>query len=151
MVRLRPAADPRLPVASEPTYGQGWNPPEPGPRRVRWTRGQASLSYYNTLKEPLPIRLHLNVGAVAPRELRLLLNGQEVIRRQVDETQRPLQLDGIALQPGVNRFDLVPDGPSVRQGRERNRLRNVSISSVRIELEKDAPLRLVQPVRSPPR
>jgi hypothetical protein len=151
VVRLRPAADPRLPVASEPTYGQGWNPPEPGPRRVRWTRGQASLSYYNPLKEPLPIRLHLNVGAVAPRELRLLLNGQEVIRRQVDETQRPLQLDGIALQPGVNRFDLVPDGPSVRQGRERNRLRNVSISSVRIELEKDAPLRLVQPVRSPPR
>ena len=109
------------------------------------------MSYYNPLKEPLPIRLHLNVGAVAPRELRLLLNGQEVIRRQVDETQRPLQLDGIALQPGVNRFDLVPDGPSVRQGRERNRLRNVSISSVRIELEKDAPLRLVQPVRSPPR
>ena len=151
VVRLRPSAEQRFPVASEFTYGQGWNQPEPGFGRARWTRGPASLSYYNPLKTPLPIRVRMNVAAVAPRELRLLLNGQEVVRKQVDETPRPLQLDGVTLQPGVNRFDVVPDEPSVRQGRERNRLRNIAISRVRIELESDTNLVLARPAQSPHR
>lgn len=151
VVRLHPLPEPRLPVAREPTYGLGWNPPEPESRGARWTRGEASFSYFNPQQKPLVIRIRMGASAVGPRYMRFLLNGDEIARERVDESPRSLQFDAIRLRPGVNRFDLVPDEPSIRQGRERNRLRNLKIADLKIELPPDPDLLRARAPQSPGR
>ncbi len=140
VVKLRPAQDLRLPAAREPTYGLGWNPPEPGQRGLRWSHGTASFAYFNPLQTPLRIRLRMEVGAIGPRAFRLRLNGNAVGREWVDEQPRAFQWSDLVLHPGSNRFDLVPEGSSVRQGRERNRLRNLVVAGLRIDVPAEAGL-----------
>lgn len=140
VVRLKSVDTIRMPIALEPTFGLGWNPPEPDRQGVRWSTGDASIAYYNPSADPLPARIRFDLAAVGPRQARLALNGEEILRVFVHEDPQVVDLPAVELAPGLNRLDFTTDEPATRQGRERNRLRSLLVSQLRIELPDDPDL-----------
>jgi hypothetical protein len=146
LFRLQPAVVPRLPLARDPTYGQGWHPrmtPREGggqPRfwrsparspmweggdrlaRTRWAHGDAVLMYHNPLDRPLPVRVELWLSAPDQRALQLRHNGAAVANVELDEDPVLLEAE-LLLRPGHNRLDFVTDRPAKRVSEQRWSLR----------------------------
>lgn len=126
VVLLRPVANPHLPLARVPTYGQGWHQmPDNG---VRWAFADAMMSYYNPFAEPITVDLELSLMAVGPRTLTLACEGRPVGLMRAEQGKHVMQAPGLVLAPGVNRFRLESDEPPERQGQGRYQLRSFGLS-----------------------
>lgn len=139
-VMLRPAADPRLPMARSLTIGRGWHiRPDAG---VRWAYGEGALSYFNPYSHPIHVDLQLTLQAVTPREVILARNGDRVRSISVDTAPTTLDLARFEMLPGINRFTLRSDSPATRLGQGPNQLRSFGLkaSSVRRSAAGDAQL-----------
>ncbi len=136
VVPLRPAANPRLPLARVPAYGQGWHPQSVD--GVRWAFEKAVLSYYNPFAEPIEVELNLSVQAVGPRHLSLWHENTSVGVVAVDQEKQAWRLPALILAPGVNRFRLEADEPALRQSAGRYQLRSFGLAGARV-LVRSAP------------
>ena len=132
VVLLRPSPAPHLPLARVPTYGRGWHLPADG--GVRWAFEDAVMSYYNPFDVPITIELNLSLLAVSPRRLTLTHEGRPVGAIQADQSPQVLRVSGLVLAPGVNRFRLGSDAPSVRQGSGRYQLRSFGLTKAWLEI-----------------
>jgi phosphoglycerol transferase len=126
VVLLRPGANPHLPLARVPTYGQGWH--EQPDNGVRWAFAGAVMSYYNPFAEPITVDLGLSLMAVSPRTLTLTHEGRPVGTMRADQHKQMLQVSGLVLAPGVNRLRLESDEPPDRQGQGRYQLRSFGLT-----------------------
>ncbi len=130
VVLLHPSPEPHLPLARVPTYGRGWHPPADD--GVRWAFEDAVMSYFNPFDEPITIELRLSLLAVSPRQLTLTHEGRLIGTIKADHTTQVLRVPELVLAPGVNRFRLESDEPSVRQGTGRYQLRSFGLAKVRL-------------------
>jgi phosphoglycerol transferase len=125
VVRLRPAASPRPPLAANLTYGQGWyRPPEAG---VHWTHSAASASYFNPFPHPIRVELRFALHTVGPRTVELLRDDRLLHRFDVGAEPAPQTLTDFELLPGVNRFVFRSDAPALRLGQGPNQLRSFGL------------------------
>ncbi|MDI1249151.1 MAG: hypothetical protein PSV13_09840 [Lacunisphaera sp.] len=130
IVFLRPAAVPQLPFARSPTFGQGWYQlPDNG---VRWAYDDAVMSYFNPRAEPVSVDLRLALRAVGPRNLTLWHEGREIASLAVAQDERGLQVPGLILMPGVNRFTLRSDAPPSRADSGRYQLRSFGLRAATV-------------------
>lgn len=140
VVRLRPAAAPRLPLARAFTFGQGWHPRTPD-TEMRWAFAPATLSYYNPYDTPITLEVRFTFESIAPGEFLFAQEGVTVGRVRADGRQATLHLPELILAPGVNRFRLESDQPAERRGSGRYQLRSFGLSgvSLRVRHAPDAP------------
>jgi len=99
---------------------------------VRWAYDDAVMSYFNPRAEPVSVDLRLTLRAVGPRNLTLRHEGREIASLAVAQEERVLQVPGLILAPGVNRFTLQADAPPSREGPERNRLRSFGLRAASV-------------------
>jgi hypothetical protein len=131
VVRLQPNADPVLPLAATPTFGEGWNPPElQANGQVRWAHSSASFSYFNPYPHSLHAQLGLRVSGQGSRNFELALNDRTLIGTTLNAAQRDLPPLAVELRPGLNRFDLNTPEPGVRVSEERSRLRAFALHAM---------------------
>src|SRR5262249_23499634 len=137
VVFLQPSPHPVLPLAASPTFGSGWNAPDPegGPSAPRWAQGDATLAYYNPYPHPIAATLSMNVVGEGGRSLSVSLNGNGVFARTIGSRAEPIRLERLMLKPGVNRMDLATDQPAVRISEERSRLRAFGISALKFQTD----------------
>lgn len=121
VVRLRPAAQPRLPLAEGLTLGLGWHTrPDAG---VRWAFGQAALSYFNPHAYPITVDMTLTLSALNRRTVTLALEDEPLQAVGVGPQPRTVTLRGVTLAPGVNRFAMSSPTPAARDPAAQNQLR----------------------------
>lgn len=144
VVLLHPAAQPRLPLAREFTYGQGWY--QPLADGVRWAYEDAVLSYYNPYEQPVSIDVRLGVLAVGSRTVTLFHEDRPVGSVAADHARQMLRVPALQLQPGVNLFRLAADQPAQRQGTGRYGLRSFGLArnSLRIISSPHVPAGIVR-------
>jgi hypothetical protein len=131
-VRLRPAAQPQLPLGRTLTFGQGWHlRPEGG---VRWGEDRAVLSYFNPGDRPITVNLRFELQSVSPREIRVEQGRQPIGAVRVTAAPAILALPGLRLPPGVTVFRLISSEPAIRQGTGRNQLRAIGLRDWAIEV-----------------
>jgi hypothetical protein len=135
LVRLHPVAHPVPPVATNFTFGQGWNNRSDARGPLRWANGPASLSYFNPYPQPIRASIHFHLSAESRRHLNLRVNGAPVADMFIDRTVATLALPRLVLQPGVNRFDFSTTEPAIRESEERSRLRAFAINSAALALD----------------
>lgn len=140
VVLLHPDPSPQKPFAARLTFGQGWHEAPPG--EVRWAYGPATLSYFNPDDHPQACHVHLVISAVDQRHVRVALNGQEILERTADGTQRECDLP-VVMQPGFNRLDLTSPEPPLRLSFGRDQLRSIALHAAVVRM--DAALSAAQP------
>ncbi len=106
IVRLRPSAAPRPPLASRPTFGRGWVNNVLNPEDPRRADGPAWLVYYNPLDHPLAAELALTLSGRDLVEVRF--NGRVLFRTQLGADPRVVPLPPLDLPPGANAIELRP-------------------------------------------
>ncbi len=107
IVRLRPANQPQLPLATYPTFGRGWVQNLQNPDRPQRAEGPAWLAYYNPFDRPLSAELNLTLSGTGPIAVRL--NDRELLRSASCATgPQSVSLPRIALAPGRNEIELRP-------------------------------------------
>lgn len=132
VVRLRPAARPRLPLGRTLTFGRGWHlRPEGG---VRWGEDSAVLSYFNPFDRPITADLRFELQSVSPREIRVEQGRRQIGALPVNTTPATLALPGLQLPPGVTVFRLISSEPATRQGSGRNQLRAIGLKDWHIDV-----------------
>jgi hypothetical protein len=135
-IRLRPVAEPVLPLAGRLTLGEGWHRrPELGPdgRPVQWSFGSAVMNGFNPTQRPQPVAIQLAMAGASEREFELRLNGAVVHREFLATQLRDLNPIEVTLQPGSNRFDLVSSEPALRVHDGRNGLRALGVARAALE------------------
>ncbi len=134
VIRLEPSPEPVPPLGHAPTFGRGWNDPEPSEGDVRWSHGPASMAWFNPHDYPISAQLIMQISAVGPRGFTLVHNGRPILERTLDE--EPVEIDPISLElnPGLNRFDFRTDGAAVRVSEERGRLRSLGVHAVSLKI-----------------
>lgn len=135
LVRLHPAAHPTPPLATNFTFGQGWNNRTDNRTSVRWAYGPASLSYFNPSPRPISAHIDFRLSAEEPRHLEVTANGSAVAALVIDRNVAALELPTVILQPGINRFDLSTAEPPVRGSEERSHLRAFALHSATLQIE----------------
>ena len=130
-VLLRPAGHPEKPLARRPTFGRGWH--HPRPNEPRWAYGNAALSYFNPLPEPVHGRLRFVLTSAGERDVTIRVNARKMAEARIDGERHPLEFD-VTLQPGVNRFDLESTQPGLRASQGRNQLRTFGAHEVALSL-----------------
>ncbi len=125
---LHPAEQPQKPLGRTLTYGLGWHPrPDDG---VRWSSGEAILSYFNPYDRPLAAQLRLELVAVSPRDVGLKHNGRKVTSVRAGAEPAVLEATRLELAPGVNRFVLDSTAPPERRTAGRYQLRSFGVDEV---------------------
>ena len=137
VVRLRPAARLQPPLARGFTFGRGWNrrSRDEAASEPRWSNGSASLSYDNSLSQPLPASIQFVLSSAGDRTVRFLLNGREVGRLHLSAAECEFRLPALQFQPGINRLDLETAEPAIRVSEQRLSLRAIAIHRVRLQLD----------------
>jgi hypothetical protein len=131
---LKPAEEPRLPLARRPTFGSGWHPrPREGNHEGRWARGPAVLSYHNPYPTPLAVEASMRLNSFDQRQLVVRFNGRPAGELCLGPESRELVLN-LLLQPGINRLDLDTDQPPARVTEGRWSLRTFRLHSLTWQL-----------------
>jgi len=134
-VLLRPEGDPEKPLARRPTFGRGWHSPRAN--EPRWAYGDAALSYFNPLDEPVRARLRLDLTSAGERDLAVRLNGRLAATARLLAERQVVDCE-VELIPGVNRIDLDSVQPPVRASQGRNQLRSFGVFHLTLDLTPDA-------------
>ena len=138
VVLLNPTTQPKLPLGRVLTFGNGWHPRADG--GVRWSAGDAVLSYFNPHPTPLIAKLRLEIVAASKREVVLEQNGRPVRSVQADGPPVELLLPALELAPGVNRFTLRSPQSAVRLSAGRYQLRAFGLKDSSITIVPSLPV-----------
>ncbi len=121
MIPLHPATRPVLPLARQLTFGRGWHPrSENG---VRWAYADAFLSYYNPGATTREFDLRLWLASPDAQTVCFCHQDRTLATFRLDPEPRLLVQQRVLLEPGVNRFTLIPERPARRSGTGRYQLR----------------------------
>jgi hypothetical protein len=130
LVPLRPAPSVQLPLARTLTLGRGWHL-RPG-SGSRWAyRQEAALLYYNPFPEELAVDIELTAIAPDPREVTFSLRDQPIGSVQADAEGRPLRMEKVLLQPGINCIFAGTEADPIRG--PGGSLRAFGVSGVRVK------------------
>ena len=130
-ILLRPAGSPEKPLARRPTFGRGWHHARAG--EPRWAYGNAALSYYNPLAQPVRARLRFELTSAGARDVTVRVNSRKLAQSRIDDGKHPIELE-LTLRPGVNRIDLVSPQPAFRASQGRNQLRTFGVHEIALTL-----------------
>lgn len=144
VVKLRPATDPKPPLARQMTIGRGWHPQ--GRDGLRWAYADASLTYHNPWREPRAFNVGLWLSADLPQTVEFRHEGRRVASYKIGPEARMCRLPRHRLEPGVNRFELRSDRPPRRWHSRRYGLRSFALHQVTVSpAEDDEPLPAATP------
>ncbi len=132
VVLLEPQAHPVLPLGRALTHGSGWHPRSI--EGVRWSNGDAMLSYFNPYDHPISARVRLTLVGIDERTVAIEL-GKRVVRSvHVGSSPVAVEIKDLMLPPGVNVLSLRSKAPSVRIGPGRYQLRTFGLlnSSIKV-------------------
>ena len=138
VVILNPTTQPKLPLGRVLTFGNGWHPRSEG--GVRWSAGDAVMSYFNPHPTPLIAKLRLEIVAASKREVVLEQNGRPVRSVLADGPPVELLLPALELAPGVNRFTLRSPESAVRLSSGRYQLRAFGLKDSSITIVPSLPV-----------
>lgn len=131
-VLLRPASEPKLPLARSLTFGQGWHNAPAG--EARWAYGPAMFSYYSPAAQPVTADLRLVVSGAGSRRLIVRVNDEEKATAMIDEKRQEIRLR-VTLRPGFNHVDLDSLEPASRLSQERGQLRTFAVHETAVQVE----------------
>lgn len=114
IVLLRPAKQPRAPLARRPTFGRGWVLDPQHPEWPRRAEGSAWLAYFNPLDRALRAELTLQLSGAASVEV--WLNGRKLDQTPPVTGRETVLVPHLDLLPGTNQIELRPDDPAPRRG-----------------------------------
>jgi hypothetical protein len=134
VVRLQPKPKPVPPVASEFTFGQGWNNRADPRANPRWANGPASVSYFNPYPYPIRANINFRLSAEDQRHVAVQLNGVSLVSADVSTVARTVALPDLLFRPGINRLDLISPEPAIRTSQERSRLHAFALNSAALSL-----------------
>jgi hypothetical protein len=137
LIKLNPRPRPIPPLASQFTFGNGWNT-QNDVGGVRWAYGDASISYFNPFPYPIWASATFVLRADDSRRISVNLNGNEIIQSPVDPNPSTLHLAHFALQPGSNRLDLRTAQAPVRVSEKRSSLHAFGLGSAILQLERES-------------
>ncbi len=112
VVLLRPAADPRPPIARSFTHGRGWQLRSEG--GVRWAGGRAALSFHNPWPTSLSLNATLELVGPAGGAVALWRDGVPLGQVTLGSAPARLVVEGVEMAPGINVFHLDSSGPASR-------------------------------------
>ncbi len=117
-------------------YVRGWHMVESyGAEYWCWSSGPADLVIDNPQTFSLLMKLHFGLSVADAREVRILLNGQEIWRViQPRESFVDVTLYDLPLTPGANRLALLTDKPALKVGTDPRPLA-IKLQNLRIDLK----------------
>lgn len=123
--------DPPSVAACRAEWGTGWYQMEwNGSRSWRWCGQRAALTVTNRSDEPVDARLTLDLWGIAPRRVKVSVNGTERGVFDVTGDAAEYQPASFRLAPGANTILFESDRPAANSLNDDPRLLNFAVSAI---------------------